>query len=118
MEIFKEIAGHENYEVSNFGNVRRKDTKVEIKQSLLYDGNLIVGLYKNGKQKFLQVHRLVAIAFVINHNNLRNVRRINGDKSDNRSTNLQWVKGGNNKPKKRRVKAYKLKQINLKLYGI
>jgi len=45
----------------------------------------------NGRRKKFRVHRLVAESFVENPHGLSWVNHINGDKSDNRSENLEWV---------------------------
>ncbi|MBP5725348.1 MAG: HNH endonuclease [Bacteroidales bacterium] len=68
-EVWKDIEGFEGlYEVSNHGNVRRSDTKVQKKASLNRYGYPQVNLYKNNKSHLKRVHRLVAVAFVENHN--------------------------------------------------
>ena len=87
------IDGEEwHYEVSDSGDVRNTKTGKVLKQRK--DGNgcyLIVGLYKDGKQRMFLVHRLVATMFIPNPNNLDTVNHINENKLDNRSCNLEWL---------------------------
>lgn len=71
-EIYKKIDGYENYEVSNFGNVKSLNYKKTGKERLLkktIGGTgwyYYVSLSKNGKLKIFTVHQLVAMAF-LNH---------------------------------------------------
>lgn len=98
-EIWKEIKGFGgNYSVSSEGRVRSngllkgKNSKVRIlKTELSKKGYLRVGLTKDGKQKKYLVHRLVAIAFLDNPNNLPDVNHRNECKTDNRLINLEWM---------------------------
>jgi hypothetical protein len=46
--------------------------------------------YKDNKRN-MRVHRLVALAFLHNPNNLTDVDHINCDRSDNNLSNLRWV---------------------------
>lgn len=69
MEQWKQIVidGVEyNYSVSTHGRVRNDKTGQFLKPSVIRDGYLQVGLYKDKKTKQLQVHRLVAIMFIPN----------------------------------------------------
>ena len=98
-ENWKEIKGFDgNYSVSSEGRVRSngllkgKNSKVRIlKTEMSKKGYLRVGLTKDGKQKKYLVHRLVAIAFLDNPNNLPDVNHKNECKTDNRLINLEWM---------------------------
>ena len=90
MEIFKTIEDFENYEVSNYGNVRNikknKFMSIYPKDS----GYLVVKLSSNGKAKECRVHRLVAKAFIDNPHNYDCVNHKDENKTNNRSENLEW----------------------------
>lgn len=98
-EIWKEIKGFDgNYSASTKGRVKSngllkgKNSKVRIlKTEMSKKGYLRVGLTKDGKQKKYLVHRLVAIAFLDNPNNLPEVNHRNEIKTDNRVENLEWM---------------------------
>ena len=53
-------------------------------------GYLAVQLWKNGKCKQFYIHRLVAAAFIPNPNNYREINHIDGDKTNNSVSNLEW----------------------------
>ena len=96
IEIWKDINGYEGlYQVSNLGNVKslhygRNSQEQEIKP-MICKGYYMARLYKNGKSKRFQVSRLVAQAFIPNHENKSQVDHINGDKLNNNMSNLRWV---------------------------
>lgn len=51
---------------------------------------LIIGLMKNGKRKRLLVHRLVAMTFIPNPQNLPEVNHIDKNKLNCNINNLEW----------------------------
>ena len=61
-----------------------------LKPYVLDTGYSQVDLAKNGKYKKFSVHRLVALAFLPNPDNLPQVNHLNESRSDNRLCNLEW----------------------------
>ncbi|MDG6143071.1 NUMOD4 motif-containing HNH endonuclease [Lactococcus formosensis] len=96
MEKWKKIKGYQNYEVSDFGNIRNSRGLV-MKQRTTYRGYKEIGL-RNGKvQKFHLVHRLVAQAFLEEIPSKNYVNHIDGNKTNNSVENLEWVTQSENK---------------------
>jgi hypothetical protein len=110
MEIFKDVKGYEGiYQVSNFGRVKSLERKVRhsqggykivkekiMKSASVSRGYLSVDLSKNGESKNFLIHRLILIAFLFNPENKRTVNHINGIKTDNRLSNLEWMTDSEN----------------------
>ena len=91
-EVWKQYLDTQ-YEVSNLGNVRNKNTKAVLSQEDTGNGYLCVGLQiDKGVYKKTRVHRMVAMAFLeFQRTEERNeVDHINGNKSDNSVDNLRW----------------------------
>lgn len=89
MEIWKKIEGYENYSVSNKGRVRNDKYKRYLNPQNS-NGYLVVRLYNDSNNKIFKVHRLVAIAFLPNPENLSDVNHKDEDKSNNHIDNLEW----------------------------
>lgn len=95
MEIWKDIEGYPNYQVSNMGRVKSLNYNRTGKEKILKGiknrkGYLQVGLCKEGLQKTVKVHRLVASTFIPNPNNLSQLNHIDEDKTNNCVDNLEW----------------------------
>lgn len=105
MEIWKEITGYEGYyEVSNLGNVRsldryvyRPDGVIQLRkgrikaQTMTPDGYMTVSLNKDGINRKERVHRLVAENFVEGFFEGSVIDHLDGDRTNNRFDNLEWV---------------------------
>ena len=99
-EIYKNIKDFERYSVSNFGNVKNNITGCVLSQRKATNGYLRVNLRKGNvkyeKPTTISVHRLVAEHFIPNDNNLCTVNHIDGDKTNNNVTNLEWLSNEDN----------------------
>lgn len=89
-EIWKNVKGYEGlYQISNLGNVRSLKRNIILKQSQYSKYNQ-VNLYKNGKRECVNVHRIVAIAFLNNPSNYECINHIDENKRNNAVNNLEW----------------------------
>lgn len=101
-EIWKDIKGYEGiYQVSNLGNVKSLNFHREKKEKLLKpkltkDGYFETTLFKEGKCKFIRTHRLVAMAFIENPLNKKEINHKDGNKLNNNISNLEWVTSSEN----------------------
>jgi hypothetical protein len=90
-EEFRVIKGFQNYEISNFGNVKNNKTGRILKPGINSHGYKNVTLYIDGKYFQKKIHKLVAEHFIVNPHNKNNVDHINNNKLDNNVINLRWV---------------------------
>ena len=81
------------YEISNLGRVRSKakNKNYIMQQRLDKDGYLRVSLRDDKRKRNRPVHRLLAIAFIPNPQNLPQIDHINTIRTDNRLSNLRWA---------------------------
>jgi hypothetical protein len=88
--VWKPVVGYEGlYEVSQNGDIRNSRKNKILKPILTPRGYYRISLYKGGGKIFF-VHRLVAMAFIDNTLNKKEVNHINGNKIDNNVNNLEW----------------------------
>ena len=89
-EVWQQIDGFENYEVSSFGNI--KNTKSNrILKAYNRGGYYCVGLSKKGKLNTYDVHRIVAQTFIQNLENKPQVNHKDKNSLKNNINNLEWV---------------------------
>jgi len=94
-EIWREIPSRPKYQVSNLGRIRRIKTKIglpyckplTVQMPNKYQAYVTINL----QRKRFYIHRLVALAFIPNPNNLPQVNHIDGNKANNAVYNLEWV---------------------------
>lgn len=82
----------EIYSVDTEGNVysHKFRKKRQLKGRKDGSGYLQVELWKDGQKKKYKIHRLIAMAFIPNPENKTDVNHINGIKTDNAVSNLEW----------------------------
>lgn len=95
-EIWKDIPNFEGrYMVSNLGQVKsmkyRHHNKVQILKQEKNHGYKRVCLFtKDGKRHHFRVHRLVAITFIPNPNNYKEINHKDENLTNNHVDNLEW----------------------------
>lgn len=94
-EFWKSVKDFPNYEVSNFGRVRNKNSGKILKTND-NDRYYFVELFNGGTSKRMRVHRLVAEAFVPKQDNKTMINHIDGDKHNNKAENLEWCDAEHN----------------------
>lgn len=93
----KRIDGYYAYAVLNSSQVWSYKHHKFLKQQLNHRGYLQVKLYDNGKHRTFTVHRLVATSFIDNSERLPFINHKDGDKTNNRASNLEWCSNQYNK---------------------
>ena len=89
-EIWKAINEFPNYEVSTLGRVKNISTGKVLKPVLNNTGYYKVILCQNNKHYTKFIHRLVAIEFIPNPDELPEVNHIDECKANNGVSNLEW----------------------------
>lgn len=100
-EIWKDVQGYEGlYQVSSLGRIRslprgkqwpyRKTHNNIRKPKLTKRGYYSINLCKRNKTKWHLVHRLVALAFIPNPDNLPHINHKDENPANNSAENLEW----------------------------
>ena len=123
---WKEIPGLPGYEISIYGDVyfkgdvsgklrRRSGICVQHRNRL---GYMTVGININGVKKRMFVHRLLAITYIENPENKKEIDHIDGNPSNNSLDNLRWAtpkeNSNNNISLERMRKSHIGKKSNIK----
>lgn len=85
------IKGFEDYQIDRDGNVMGIRFKRFLKPGKNTHGYLCVNLYKDKKPTFCPIHRLLALQFIPNPDNLPCVDHIDRNRQNNSLENLRWV---------------------------
>jgi hypothetical protein len=85
------------YEVTEDGVVFNVKTGEELKATLNPNGYLKVALSRAGTKTQILLHRLVALHFVPNPGRLPQVNHLDGNKTNNHYTNLEWCTCSHNR---------------------
>ena len=102
MENWRSIDEYENYEISDHGNVKNIKTNKMLKPRVNSNGYYIINLSKDGIISTLKIHRLVAQAFLTNHDDKLCVDHIDRDKLNNHKSNLRYATNSENNMNKSR----------------
>lgn len=89
------LPGYETYKIDSNGLVRSPSGKT-LKSWIDNKGYFMVSLGGRNNKRTIGVHRLLALTFVPNPDNLPEVNHIDGNKQNNDLNNLEWVTHGDN----------------------
>ena len=111
-EIWRDIPNFHDYQASNYGRIRSKERAITqyghkeyytrnmpsviLKPKPQNSGYLVVWLRRNGRNVACTVHRIIAQTFLFNSFDRAVVNHKDGDKTNNRIDNLEWVTQSDN----------------------
>ena len=106
-----------NYEISNYGEVRNKNTNKILKPTLI-SGYLAIGLRINNKTVTSFIHRLVATRFLLCSDETYIVNHKDGVKTNNNVENLEWISQSENGKHAYRLNIHKPTKISVSQYTL
>lgn len=86
-----------DYEIFETGEIYSKKTNKKLTGCILNTGYVTVTLTTSQGKKGYSLHRLVAQTFIPNDDNKPYVNHIDGDKTNNQVSNLEWVSASENR---------------------
>ncbi len=89
-EIWKNIEGFEDYQISNMGNVKNIKKNTIKKSYMNRYGYPIVNLYKHGINRKYTIYSLVTKVFLPRPSVKYMIQYKDGDRTNNKINNLQW----------------------------
>lgn len=93
----KYIPGYENrYSATEDGRIYSHISNVYLKFGESNKGYYMVNLHKDGIQKYCLVHRLIAITFLENPDNKKEIDHIDRTPKNNNISNLRWCSRSEN----------------------
>jgi hypothetical protein len=119
-EVWKVVQGFPNYRISSLGKVKNTTTGRVLRPARDTQGYVMICLSRDGVAKRYLVHRLLALYFIPNVNNLPFVDHANQQKADNRLSNLRWCTRGENvrNGKQRKRKRGEDEMVEIPLKGV
>lgn len=93
---WKQIPDFPLYVCSPSGTIKNRKRDKVLRPTKDKNGYKRILLCRNGYHKNIAVHRVVALTFLDNPNNLPQVNHIDGNKINNNVSNLEWCSNYNN----------------------
>lgn len=92
-EEWRPVSGYEGlYEISNYGRLKSLHHKIPyiVRANTVKSGRMNAHLHRNGKDRSIGVHVLVAKAFIPNPNNFKEINHKDENPLNNHVNNLEW----------------------------
>lgn len=113
----KDIPGFEgSYAIDKLGNVFSYKSNKYLNPSKTKDGYLKVSLRANNKAYYYRVHKLVAMTFLDNPNNLSEINHKDFNRQNNCLDNLEWTSHDDNILYSKIANRFKTEKPNRKAY--
>lgn len=86
-----EVIDYPNYKIYPDGKVWSQRNNKFLAPAINEKGYYVYNLCNEGQRKIFKIHKLVAIHYIPNPDNLNEVDHIDRDKANNNVENLRWV---------------------------